>query len=77
MKGQMVLVVAVMVTACSGSPWSRADRNALIKRCRAEGGTRSYCNCYLEKAMEKFPHAADMETISFEDAVDLSLDCQP
>jgi hypothetical protein len=63
------------ISACSGSEWSSEDKGELIDRCRAEGGSRAYCNCYLENAMEKFPIASEMDQMDFETAVELSLEC--
>lgn len=66
----------VFLISCNSGSWSRTNKKALIKKCRAEGGSKDYCNCYLEKAMEKYPIASDMDKIDFETAVELSLNCE-
>lgn len=71
-----LLILTVSLTACGGSEWSRKDQRKLLDRCRAEGGSSSYCKCYLSKAMEQYPNADDVETLDFESAVELSIDCQ-
>jgi hypothetical protein len=62
--------------ACSDSNWSKQDKDTVYERCRQEGGSRSYCNCYLKNAMEKFENPAAMEDIDFETAFELSLNCE-
>jgi hypothetical protein len=71
----ILTAVSSGMIACSDSEWSSEDKGKLIDRCRAEGGTRAYCNCYLENAMEKYPIASEMDQMDFETAVELSLEC--
>jgi len=68
-------MVALGFFSCGSSTWTSEQRSNLLDRCDAEGGSRSYCNCYLENAMQAYPNAADMDEIDFETAVELSLDC--
>lgn len=70
------ITVALISFSCGSSNWTKADRDQLKERCLSEGGSRSYCNCYLENAMKAYPNAEDMENISFEQAVELSLNCK-
>lgn len=72
----VVSIVGFIANACGGNEWSRKDQRKLLDRCEAEGGTSSYCKCYLKNAMEQYPNAEDVETIDFESAVELSIDCQ-
>ncbi len=81
MKFQKYLLVLALLflatlNSCSSSEWDNADQDELIDRCKAEGGSKSYCKCYLKNAMEKFPNADDMDEIQFETAVELSLNCE-
>lgn len=71
----LLTFISITLLACSDSEWSSEDKGKLIDRCRAEGGTRAYCNCYLENAMEKYPIASEMDQMDFETAVELSLEC--
>lgn len=71
-----LFILTMSLAACGGNDWSRKDQRKLLDRCRAEGGTSSYCKCYLVHAMEQYPNAEDVETLDFESAVELSIDCQ-
>lgn len=64
------------MVACNESNWSKAEKDVIYERCRTEGGSRSYCNCYLQNAMEKFDSAEALEDIDFETAYELSLNCE-
>ena len=64
------------MSACSSGSWPDADQDKFREECAAEGGSRSYCNCYLEKMMEHFPNVSDAEQLDFETAVELSKDCE-
>lgn len=74
--GIMVLFLFVTGSACRSNSWSRQDKKALLKKCRAEGGSKSYCKCYLDTAMDNYPVVNDMDKIDFETAVELSLKCK-
>lgn len=64
------------LSACSSDPWTQEEKNILLDQCDAEGGKKSYCNCYLEKAMEKYPIYADFESRSFEQGVEIAVECE-
>ena len=71
-----LFISVFLLSACSSAEWPREDRNNLLDRCEEEGGTSSYCKCYLKNAMEKYPDPESMETIDFEEAVELSIGCE-
>jgi len=71
----ILFTFTVLFQACGESEWDSEDQKALVKRCLAEGGSKSYCKCYLKNAMETYPDAEDMEDLDFESAVELSVDC--
>ena len=71
-----ILLLLFFAVACGTGEWARADQRKLLDRCAAEGGSSSYCNCYLKNAIEQYPNAEDIETLDFESAVELSMDCQ-
>lgn len=64
------------VTSCTTGDWSKEEKDKLVDRCRNEGGSRSYCNCYLNAAIKAYPNPEDMEELSFEEAVELSIQCK-
>jgi len=70
-----ILLIA-SVTACSGGPWPKGDQEKFMSDCKDEGGEKSYCSCYLENVMEKYPNVSDFEKMDFETAVELSKDCE-
>lgn len=70
-----LFLLTVTLSACGDAEWDSKDKNALLDRCQSEGGTKSYCKCYLENAMKEYPNAEDMDEIDFESAVELSLGC--
>ena len=72
----LLVMLTVWFSSCSSDGWSRKEKSKLIDRCRVEGGSRSYCKCYLENAMNTYPAAEDMEDIEFEKAVALSINCK-
>ena len=72
----VLVMLTVWFTSCNNDGWSRNDKSKLIDRCRLEGGSRSYCNCYLENAMNAYPIAAEIEDNEFEKAVALSINCK-
>ncbi len=79
MKNWKYIVLSIgigcTVFSCSSAEWSKKDKDALKKRCLQEGGSRSYCKCYLKNAMKVYDNADEMKDISFEEAVELSLNC--
>jgi len=75
-NGLYVFGVSIVLTACGGDPWTGAEKDRLVDRCREEGGSRSYCKCYLKNAMESYPNADDVEELDFESAVELSIGCE-
>ena len=72
----IIVLLSVVSFSCGESKWKKKDRDDLKKRCLVEGGSRSYCNCYLENAMAAYPNAQDVYDLSFEEAVELSLNCE-
>jgi len=74
-RNTIPFLIVLFTVGCSAENWKKDDQDKLLKRCLAEGGTKSYCKCYLENAMEKYPDATAMDNLDFESAVDLSIDC--
>lgn len=74
-KFLFLIFCAGIMTSCGGDPWTSAEKDRLIDRCREEGGSKTYCKCYLKNAMEAYPDAEEVEELDFESAVELSIDC--
>lgn len=68
--------IGFLFHSCGSSEWSGSEKDRLTKRCRDEGGSKSYCKCYLKNAMKAFPNAKDMEDLDFETSVELSINCE-
>ncbi|MBK6527760.1 MAG: hypothetical protein IPG07_20765 [Crocinitomicaceae bacterium] len=62
--------------SCSGDTWSADQKDTFLAECDAEGGSGSYCKCYLEKVMEKYPNHADSKNLDFESAVEMAKSCE-
>jgi len=61
--------------SCSNQPWTKEEKKEHISKCREEGGTKQYCECFIEILMEKYPIASDVDKLDFETKVELSKDC--
>lgn len=67
---------AMFFTSCSGSSWSQEERDTFLNECDTEGGSDSYCQCYMEKVMEKYPKHEDSKKMDFESAVEMAKSCE-
>jgi hypothetical protein len=70
------LGLGLIFASCSGGPWPSADQEKFRDECGAEGGTGRYCDCYLDKVMERYPNVSDAEKMDFETAVELASECK-
>jgi len=75
MKQLLVIATGVMCFACSNDPWNGEEKAAFMENC-LENKTSAYCNCYMEKAMSNYPRYEDYENMSFEEAVEISEQCE-
>ncbi len=75
MKFLILILMALMVVSCSEKSWAKEEQNGFIQSCREEGGSKAYCECYMENVMTDFPIAEDAENIDFEIKIELSKDC--
>lgn len=71
-----VIVILICNASCSSGPWPEADQDKFKNECKAEGGTKSYCTCFLENVMNKYPNVSDVDKMEFEMAVELAKDCE-
>ncbi|MFT4600672.1 MAG: hypothetical protein ACI857_000848 [Arenicella sp.] len=74
---KFICIIAVLLfVSCSADPWSREEKTEFKNECLDSGADNSYCNCYQEKAMKEYPNYEAMDAISFEEAVELSINCK-
>lgn len=76
MKQFIYIFVLLSVLSCSHSPWSKEDKKAFLTDCITEGGSKSYCECYMENVMQQYPIKEDANTMDFETKIELSKDCE-
>jgi len=75
MKVLIILVLVLMITSCSTDSWSTKEKDVFFTGCINEGGSKKYCECYLEKVMQKNPIADDANDLDYEMKIELSKDC--
>ena len=68
--------IAVFLHGCSTGEWSHDQKSTILGDCRAEGGTKKYCNCFLENIISQFPDPNEFEKIDFESAVKIAEECK-
>lgn len=76
MKYIIVIFIAVFFVSCSVDSWTKEEKINFVQSCREEGGSKSYCECYMENVMTDYPIAEDAEDIDFEIKIELSKDCK-
>lgn len=64
------------MSSCAEDTWTDDEQKTFSMQCQAEGGAKPYCKCFLENTMEKYPRYQESLDISFEEAVELSKDCE-
>jgi len=69
-------MIFICLMGCSTGPWPEAEQDKFKDECKAEGGSKSYCSCFLENVMHKYPNVSDADKMEFEMAVELSKDCE-
>ena len=76
MKLVLILLISLLVWSCSSKNWTDDEQSDFVEACEAEGGSGSYCNCYMENVMGEFPIRTDAIEIDFEIKIELSKDCE-
>jgi hypothetical protein len=71
-----LILCLVLLVGCAKNPWSRQEQKQFLTGCLNEGGSKSYCNCYLQNVMDKYPIKEDADHIDFETKIELSKDCK-
>jgi len=76
MKLIFKISVFLVLVSCSSDPWTEKEQKTFVNECIAEGGAKSYCECYKNNAMSEFKRYKDVADMSFEKAVELSNNCK-
>lgn len=76
MKKIIYISAFILTTACSNSPWTKQEKKQFINACMNEGGSKSYCNCYMENVMSEYPIKEDANNMDFESKIEFSKDCK-
>jgi hypothetical protein len=76
LQRELLVMTTIVLCSCGGQVWTSEEQDQFLTECKEEGGSRSYCSCYLEKVMEKYPSAADSKKMDFETAVELASECE-
>ncbi len=69
------IFILISLVSCSDSNWIKSDINSFVQGCREEGGSKDYCECYMESVMSEYPNYEDSQVIDFEDKIELSKNC--
>lgn len=72
----LLLGVFAISVGCSDGAWPETDQEKFKNECKDEGGSKSYCSCFLENVMNKYPNVSDVDKMEFEMAVELAKDCE-
>lgn len=76
-----LLVMTIMMISCKGGGWSKAEKDAFVDNCvpgaseNPEIDAEKYCNCMLDKVMEKYPKAEDADKVTMEEMFDMAQGC--
>lgn len=70
------VLLTLTLLSCNSDPWTGKQKTAFLESCEEEGGTPGYCDCFLDGTMERYPKYEDALGMSFEEAVEISLDCE-
>jgi hypothetical protein len=75
MKKIVFISIFILLVSCSTTPWSKTEKSEFINACMNEGGSKSYCKCYMENVMQEYPIKEDANQLDFETKIELSKDC--
>jgi hypothetical protein len=76
MKYSIGLVLVCLAFSCSEDPWSSKEKSNFLESCENEGGSPGYCDCFMDKTMDVYPRFEEALGISFEEAVEISEECE-
>lgn len=73
---RFILIFVIVFGGCSEDNWTKSEQDKFVDDCVKESGDKAYCECFMKKAMEKYPVVEDAEEMKFEEAVELSKECE-
>jgi hypothetical protein len=76
MRSCIYISLFTFLVSCSSDNWTNDEQKKFVYSCREEGGSKNYCECYMNNVMLENPIAEDAETMSFENKIELSKNCQ-
>jgi hypothetical protein len=76
MKILFTLTFLIVLSSCTSENWTSEQQDTFFTGCINEGGSKEYCECYMEKVMEKNPIADDANGMDYETKIELSKDCE-
>jgi len=76
MKALVILCILAIFSSCSSDTWTSKEKDIFFTGCINEGGSKNYCECYMEKVMQKNPIADDAVEMDYEMKIELSKDCE-
>ena len=76
MKVLFSIFLLAVITSCSSDNWTSKQKDIFFTGCIHEGGLKKYCECYMEKVMQKNPIADDANDMDYETKIELSKDCE-
>ena len=76
MKIVLTFILLAIFVSCSNDSWTSKEKDVFYTGCINEGGSKKYCECYMEKVMEKHPIADDASEMDYEMKIELSKDCE-
>jgi hypothetical protein len=65
-----------MIVGCQDDNWAKDEKKQFVQSCREEGGSKDYCECFMENVMENYPISSDADNLDFETKIELSKDCK-
>lgn len=75
MKYLFYTTVLFLCFSCQNDNWTKAEKKEFVQSCREEGGSKDYCECFMNNVMTNYPIASDASNFDFEDKIELSKDC--
>ncbi len=73
--GIFCVILLSICLSCKSNNWSKTNQNEFLRICFDEGGSKDYCNCFLNEMMNYCPIADEVEQIDFETRVEISENC--
>lgn len=76
MRQLSLIFILFLFVSCSQDNWTKDEQKAFTQICREEGGSKDYCDCFMQNVMQDYPIAEDADEIDFETKIELSKDCK-